>query len=148
MAELQPPQQPKPHPSLFHRKTPAQPDLKRFSADINNLSRRMRILEESFTNMRRVLQVTEQNMLEKHRTFATEIRTVISDIGDVKQEINDIREKIIELVREMEEAATRDEVKILEKYINFWNPVKFVTQNEVEALVKEIIKKQKDVKKE
>ena len=54
----------------------------------------------------------------------------------------------MELVREMEEAATRDEVKILEKYINFWNPVKFVTQNEVEALVKEIIKKQKDTKKE
>jgi hypothetical protein len=38
-------------------------------------------------------------------------------------------------------------VKVLEKYINFWNPVKFVTQNEVEAIVKEMIQKEKITKK-
>lgn len=143
MTQLQAPQQPGQHPGLFHKNAPAQPDLKSFTEDIGNLSRRLRLLEESSTNIRRALQVTEQNMLGKNKVFSTDIRTLTSDIGDMKQEIAEIKEKIIELVKELREAAKRDEVKVLEKYINFWNPVKFVTQNEVEDIVKEIIKKEK-----
>ena len=43
----------------------------------------------------------------------------------------------------MKTSAKRDEVKVHEKYINLWNPVKFVTQNEVESIVKEILGKNK-----
>ena len=114
-----------------------------FSEDIGNIGRRLRVLEESFTNLRRVLQVTEQNMLDKNRMFTTEIRTIVSDVSDMKKEINDIKEKIMELVKELQTAAKRDEVKVLEKYINLWNPVKFVTQNEVEQIVKEMLENQK-----
>ena len=82
-------------------------------------------------------------MLGKHKLFATEIKTFSSDMRDIKAEISEIKEKIVDLVAELKEAAKRDDVKVLEKYINFWNPVKFVTQNEVEALVKEILNKEK-----
>ena len=142
MAQLQAPQ-PGQHPGLFHKNAPVQPDFGALTEDIGNVSRRLRLLEESFTNLRRALQVTEQNMLGKNKVFATEIRTLTSDIGDIKQEIAEVKEKIIELVKELKETAKRDEVKVLEKYINFWNPVKFVTQNEVEDIVKEFIKKEK-----
>ena len=135
-------QPPKPHPGLFHKKGPVQPDMSAFTEDIGNLGRRLRILEESITNLRRALQVTERNMLGKNKVFATEIRTLTSDIGDIKKEISEIKEKIVDLVNELKESAKREEVKVLEKYINFWNPVKFVTQNEVEALVKEILKRE------
>jgi len=144
MAQLQ--AQPKPHPGLFHKKAPVQPDFKAFTEDIGNLGRRLRLLEESITNIRRALQVTEQNMLGKNKLFATDIRALTSDISDMKTEINEIKERMLDLVKELKETAKRDEVKVLEKYINFWNPVKFVTQNEVEAIVKEILKKEKESK--
>jgi len=136
-------QEPKPHSGLFHKKGPVQPDMSTFTEDIGNLGRRLRILEESITNIRRALQVTEQNMLGKNKIFATEIRTLTSDIGDIKKEISEIKERIVDFVGELKEAAKRDDVKVLEKYINFWNPVKFVTQNEVEALVKEILNRER-----
>jgi leucyl-tRNA synthetase len=136
-------QQQNPHPSLFHKNIPAQPDFRGIQEDVSNISRRLRTLEEGFTNLRRALQVTDQNMLAKHKMFSTEIRTVTSDIGEIKSDINEIKEKIIEMVNDLEAAAKKEEVKILEKYINFWNPLKFVTQNEVEAIVKEILNKQK-----
>ena len=135
-------QQPQ-HTGLFHKNVPQQPDFKAFTEDIGNLGRRLRVLEESITNIRGALQVTEQNMLGKNKVFATEIRNLTSDMGDIKTEISEIKEKILELVNELKETAKRDEVKILEKYINFWNPVKFVTQNEVEAIVKEILKQER-----
>lgn len=143
MAQMQAPQAGGQRPGLFHKNEP-QPDLSSFSEDMGNLGRRLRLLEESSTNMRRALQVTEQNMLGKNKVFATDIRTLTSDIRDIKQEISQIKEKIIEVVNELKESAKRDEVKVLERYINFWNPVKFVTQNEVEDIVKEILKKNKE----
>ena len=146
MAEMQAPQQPKPHPGLFRKKAPAQPDFKAFTEDIGNLGRRLRLLEESITTIRRALQVTEQNMLGKNKLFATDIRALTSDISDMKTEINELKERMLDLVKELKETAKRDDVKVLEKYINFWNPVKFVTQNEVEAIVKEILKKEKESK--
>jgi len=136
-------QEPTQQSGLFHKKGPAQPDMSAFTEDIGNLGRRLKILEESITNIRRALQVTEENMLGKNKIFAMEIRTLTSDIGDIKKEISEIKEKIVEIVNELKESAKRDEVKVLEKYINFWNPVKFVTQNEVEALVKEILMREK-----
>ena len=101
------------------------------------------MLEEGFTNLRRALQVTEQNMLDKNKIFTTELRTILSDISDMKKDINDVKEKIMEIVKELQTSAKRDEVKLLEKYINYWNPVKFVTQNEVQQIVKEMLEKEK-----
>ena len=143
MEEIGIPPPPKQHAGFFRSQSPLQPDIGSFSEDIGNLSRRLRVLEESFTNLRRVLQVTEQNMLDKNRMFTTEIRTIASDISDIKKEINDIKEKVLELVRELQTSAKREEVKVLEKYINLWNPVKFVTQNEVEQIVKEMLDREK-----
>lgn len=142
MPQLQTPQPPKQHTGLFHKNVP-QPDFGALKEDIINLGRRLRLLEEGFTNIRRSLQVTEQNMLGKNKVFATDIRTLTSDIGDIKKEIAEIKEKILDVVKELQETAKRDDVKVLQKYIDYWNPVKFVTQNEVEAIVKEILKKEK-----
>ena len=138
------PPPPKQHKSLFHSQKPPQQDMSSFRGDINNLSRRLRILEESFTNLRRALQVTEQNMLGKNKLFTTEIKTITSDISDIKKEIAEIKEKILDIVKELQTSAKRDEVKVLEKYINIWNPVKFVTQKEVEQIVKEFMEREKN----
>ena len=144
MVQIQTPM-PKQHQGFFHKNAPAQPDSA-LSEDIGNLGRRIRILEEGLTNIRRITQVIEQNMLEKNKAFSTDIRALTSDINEIKSEINEIKERIVDIVKELEEAAKRGDVKVLEKYINFWNPVKFVTQNEVEVIVKEILKAEKDSK--
>src|SRR3989344_583779 len=141
MPQMQMPQQ---KPGLFHKNMPQQPDFGAVQEDIGNVSRRLRTMEEGFTNLRRALQVTDQNVIGKNKVFSTEIRTIASDISDMKSNINDIKEKILEMVDDLEEAAKKEEVKVLEKYINFWNPVKFVTQNEVESIVKDILKKEKE----
>jgi len=138
------PPPPEQNKGIFHTQKPLQPDLSSFSEEISNLTRRLRTLEESFTNLRRVLQVTEQNMLSKNKMFATEVKTITSDISDMKMEIAEVKEKIIDLIKELQTCAKRDEVKVLEKYINMWNPVKFVTQNEVEEIVKDMLSKYSD----
>ena len=137
------PPPPKKHDILtFSRTQPQQlPDLSGITNDVNTLSRRLRLLEEGFTNLRRVFQVTEENAIAKYKHFAAEIKTITSDINEIRKEIQDLRDKFLLVVKELQTVARREEVKVLEKYINLWNPIKFVTQNEVEQIIGEVLER-------
>jgi DNA repair exonuclease SbcCD ATPase subunit len=127
--------------SVFkHKVPPPSHELSEMKDDINSVERRLKVLEESFTNIRRSLQVAEQNMLSKNKIFSTEIRTLTSEIDDIKKEISDIKEKIMMLIKELGNTAKINDVKILEKYINLWDPIKFATRNEVERIIDEKLK--------
>jgi hypothetical protein len=117
------------------------PDISGITSDVNTLSRRLRLLEEGFANLRRFFQVTEENMIAKNKHFSAEIKTIVSDITEIRKETQELRDKLMLVIKELQTVARREEVKVLEKYINLWNPIKFVSQNEVEAIINEILEK-------
>ena len=121
-------------------------DVSNVTTDINTLSRRLRLLEEGFTNLRRFFQVTEENVISKNKHFSVEIKTLTSDINEIRKELQELREKLMLVIRELQTVARKEEVKVLEKYINLWNPIKFVTQNEVEQIINEVLDKRNDKK--
>ena len=116
-------------------------DLSGVTSDMNTLSRRLKLLEEGFTNMRRFFQITEESAIAKNKIYSSEIKTLTSDINEIRKELQEIKEKMVLIVRELQLVARKDEVKVLEKYINLWNPVKFVTQNEIEDIINEVLEK-------
>lgn len=117
------------------------PDISGITDDMNTLSRRLRLLEEGFTNLRRFLQVTEENIVAKNKHYSAEIKTIASDITEIRKEMQEIKDKIMLVIKELQTTARKEEVKVLEKYINLWNPIKFVTQNEVEQIINEVLEK-------
>ncbi len=124
-------------------KQPEMPDLSGISDDMNSLSRRMRLMEESVTNLRRIYQITEENIISKNKYYAAELKTFNSEISEIKKEIHEIKEKFMKVIMELQMVARKEDVKVLEKYIGLWNPVKFVTQAEVERIVDEILEKKR-----
>ena len=121
------------------------PDLSGLTSDINTLSRRLKLLEEGFTNLRRFFQVTEENIIAKNKHYSAEIKTISSDILETRKEIQEVKEKLSLVIRELQTVARKEDVKVLEKYINLWNPIKFVSQNEIDGIINDILdKRQKD----
>ena len=49
----------------------------------------------------------------------------------------DIKDKLTLLVKELKLSATKEEVKILEKYISYWEPLSFVTRQELNKFLGE-----------
>ena len=127
--------------SFGKQEQPQGPDLSNVNNDINSLSRRLRSMEEGSTNLRRFLQVTEDNIIARNKHYSAELKTIASDITEIRKEMQEIREKLILVIKELQFAARKDEVKVLEKYINLWNPIKFVSQNEIEGIINDVLDK-------
>jgi len=114
-------------------------DLPDISGELTNVGTRMRILEERYTNLRRKVDVIEQNMLTNNRNLNTEIKTINSEINEVRREVELIRTKIKQIIAELSGFARKDDVKVIEKYVNLIDPTKYVTEREVENIVKRIL---------
>ena len=138
------PPPPKKHEGILkfgHAQQQEVADLSGVTSDVNTLSRRLRLLEEGFTNLRRFFQVTEENIIAKNKHFSAEIKTLTSDINEIRKEIQELKDKLLLVIKELQTVARKEDVKVLEKYINLWNPIKFVSQNEVEQIINEILEK-------
>jgi len=116
-------------------------DIGIISQELSSLSRRSRILEERFTNLRRKIQVTDQNMLNNNKRITTEINIINDELREIKLEFEELKNKMKLMISEIRGAARREDVDIIKKYMEFWQPLNFVTHEEIEGIVKDIIEK-------
>lgn len=107
------------------------------SEDIAELTRRIRTMEERYNTLQSKTQLIEQNMLSYHKQAIGETKTINTDFRELRREIEEIKDKILTLIKELQLSAKKDEVKILERYINLWEPVNFATRKEVEEMIQE-----------
>lgn len=106
--------------------------------DIADFSRRLKILEERYTNLKSRLQLIDQNMLLNNKKTTTDFKIINSDISELKNKVNDINEIINLIIKELKNTSSKEDVEVLQKYINLWEPVNFVTRKEVEKLINDI----------
>ncbi len=108
---------------------------------IQEVERRIRVLEERYRNMESRAKVTDQNMLNSHRKINKEIKSAHMEIQEVKKDLKDVRENLSLVINELKNAAKTDDVKTLEKYLDLWKPVEFVTRSQVKKIVEEMNEK-------
>ena len=134
-------QQEKKQSSFFKQKpkeTGPSPEVKAISHDVSDLSRRLRTLEERFSNLQTRTQITEQNMISKNKQVSAELKTTTHEINELRKDIMEIKDKILLLIKELQSTAKKEEVKILERYINLWEPLNFVTRHEFDEEIKKL----------
>ena len=104
--------------------------------DLSELSSRIRMLENKYNTIRERLFLINQNMIDEYKKIIEEIRSVNMDIREVKNDIFNIKETLKHIIKDMELFAKKENLKVVEKYINMWNPLNFVTQQEITELMK------------
>jgi len=133
---------------FFHKEATAPfKDASMVVDELGNVSRRVKTIEERYVNLRRKLQVTDQNMLEHNRRISAEIKTIIGELNEIKREIFDIKTKMNRIITALQDSAKKEELQVLQKYIALWDPTRFVTQQEVEIIVDEILQQKLKIEK-
>ncbi|MBI2671485.1 hypothetical protein HYX16_00985 [Candidatus Woesearchaeota archaeon] len=102
---------------------------------------KLRLLESKNYTLGENLLTVNQNTIEEYRRLNREISLINTDVKELREEIFKLRETIKNFLGEIDYFAKKSDLKVLEKYINLWNPLKFVTEEELEDLISRKLKK-------
>ena len=106
---------------------------------VTGVARRLRILESRYNDLSRKAQVTEKNMLSERKRFTGEVKTIDSDILELKRDFHELKTKIEMIMGEMQNFAAKEDIASVKKYVDLWEPVNFVTRDEVEKIIKDAL---------
>lgn len=136
----------KPHSGFFTKQPVGAPatSLNELSLQINSLSRRMRLLEERYTTLHKKTQLSDQNMLNLQKDLHRNVTTFGDEMTDLRKEFLELRDTVRLVIKEMKDCAKTEDVKVLEGYINLWDPIKFATKDEVTRIVDDLLNERLD----
>lgn len=149
------PQQGQQTPPGYAKDTQFTEDIKKHAANnqsnannytnlLNNLSRRLRILEDRYGTLRRKTLLTDQNMLSNSKRLTQELKLLNEQLKEARKDIYDMKGKMGLFVKELETCAQSEDLMVIENYVNLWSPIKFVSTKEARDIVKQIIREVMD----
>lgn len=109
--------------------------ITQLNTDMSSLSRRIRMLEERYYNLRKKTQLTDQNMLEDNKKITTHMDYFKTSIKEVKKKVADITEKLSMFDEEMKDTAKKRDITLINKYLEFWEPMVFLTEKDAIKLI-------------
>lgn len=110
-----------------------------FTQAMNELANRLRVLESKHGTYAEKLLVMNQNMIEEHKKTISEIKSVRQDLVNINKDIETVKNVVKHLSDEAGKFAKNQDVKVLQKYIDYWNPMNFMTEKDVLKLVDKIL---------
>jgi chromosome segregation ATPase len=113
----------------------------KLDAKLNNVSRRLRIIEERYSSLREQIRFTDQSFLKSKQKFGAEIRAADDELGELSSQISEMSTKINDLLKELSLCAKEEDLRVIQKYIEIWEPVEFVTRKEVSDMIKQLRRK-------
>jgi len=114
-------------------------DFKNVNDQISNITRRLKLLEERLTALKSKSTMLEENEMAEKKVFEKQTKDLATQIKDVKLSVSQVRDDVILIIKELQTLAKKDKVDMLEKYIEMWSPINYVSQNEVQKLIKDTV---------
>jgi hypothetical protein len=105
----------------------------------NDISRRLRVIEEKFNNLDRKVKLNEENAVQNFKKATANIASFQDDVIDFRKHIKLDEERTELIIRELKMSAKKEDLAVLQRYIEFWDPVKFATHTEIEKVIQEKI---------
>jgi len=113
---------------------------------LNAMAARVRVGEERYSELRKKMLFVEQNMLTNHKRAMTEVKALQTDVNEVKRTIQAVEDKIITIIKELRLTARKEDLQVMKRYVEMWEPVKFVSHEQVQKIIDEKLGKQEDEK--
>ena len=111
---------------------------------ILDVSSRVRSLEGRYNLLRDRVLIVNTNLVDSYKRTHSDVHGLESDLKDIKEDMFRIKESLKHLLKELEQFARREDLKFLEKYINLWNPLKLVTESDVQRMIERYFEEKKE----
>lgn len=108
-----------------------------------DLINRVRDLEGRYNLLRDRVLIINNNMIEEYKRLMSELKLINNEVREAKNEIQKLKESMKHVIKEFELFARKEDILFVEKYINLWNPLKFVTEEDVLRIIEHYKKGEK-----
>jgi hypothetical protein len=109
------------------------------AGQINEIARALKIIEDKYSNLRKKVQVSEENNIAQQKRVIDDIKVIQSDALEIKREIEGLKEMIRLIVRELKLTAKEEDIKVVQKYLDLWEPVQFITREEARKMIERAV---------
>jgi len=113
--------------------------IQRVLSDLNNLTRRLRIIEERFMEVRKKVDLVDENSMAGDKELQIQNKATTQEMSEVKKTVSEMKDKMNIMIKELQGSAKLTDVKVLEKYISMWEPIDYVTYESVEKTVEHMV---------
>ncbi|MFT4309608.1 MAG: hypothetical protein ACMXYL_03920 [Candidatus Woesearchaeota archaeon] len=120
---------------MAHQPLPNQPSAT-MQSEITNLVSRLRLLEERHANLQRKMHLVEEHLLNNSKETKKEIKIIQSELVEVKNSVKEFGEILDRLTRGLQDFATREDVKLIDRYVSLLDPTNFISRAHLEKEVK------------
>ncbi|MFT4250004.1 MAG: hypothetical protein ACMXYD_01440 [Candidatus Woesearchaeota archaeon] len=117
------------------QKTPPENTQTSTARAMTDLQRRLRVLEERYTTLRRKGQLLDENYLDTEKELREEVKGIDEEIVELHRMLADIDDKLDRFLEQVKKAASREDVLIIKKYLELFHPMQYLTQEEARRLV-------------
>ncbi len=92
-------------------------------------------LESKVNTLLREIDLVKNDTMKKNGDLRREIKVLGEEVLELKRVQEMMRRMMDLMVQELKQTAGREEIQVLRKYVDFWNPMTFVTSRDVERVV-------------
>ncbi len=95
----------------------------------------VKALESKVNNMLREMDLLKNNLIKKNDEMKKELKAMSDELMEMKSEQQKMSQNMDLIIKELKQTAGIEEVVVLKKYMELWNPLNFVTQRDLERAV-------------
>ena len=100
-------------------------------------------LESKINNLLREVDVLKNDFIKRANQLNKDFKTISDDVVELRHQQQKMDQKMVLIIKELKQTAGTEEVMTLKKYVEFWNPLNFVTQKDLEKAVERRLETQK-----
>lgn len=104
-----------------------------FSTRMNDLEERQRLIKER-------LVVVSQTLLKQAERVNKDITVIKDDLQTIHDEIDRLKEAVEHIINESVEFARKEELKVLDKQLKIFEPMKYTTEDDVKRIVSKMFR--------
>jgi hypothetical protein len=95
-----------------------------------SVTQRQKDLESTLDLVGEKIELLDHNSISNFKKIFSDIKSLRTEIVELRTEMDNMKDFNQKVAKQLKLMTTKDEVVKLEKYIDLWNPMEFVTREE------------------
>ncbi len=117
------------------------------AALISELNTKINDIESRHELLKERVMVSNESFIKSRDSLMKDINLIKDDMRQIKIKISSLQESLQYLLTETATFARKEELRILDKYMRIWEPLKYARLEDVENMINNAIKKLKEEQK-